>query len=312
MKRIIATIAAFVSAAAMLSAQEVDLASTTELYNSGAEAYQLGEKATALKYFQSALAGALQLGDEGADLAADCKNLIPQVSFGIAKDLINEAKYDEAVEALNAAVAIAKEYGADDVATDAANYIPKVYMSMGGTALNAKNYAAAAEAYRKVLEITPADGVAALRLGTALKGAGDMEGAIAAFDIAKENGQQEEVAGQLKTIYLKQASEALKAKKYDEAIELAGKVNEIAENAQAYQIAAQAANNAGKVKDAIAGFEKYLELAPTAKNASQITYLLGTLYQKDKNNAKAKECYNKVLGDAKYGAYAQKALQSLK
>ena len=139
-----------------------------------------------------------------------------------------------------------------------------------------------------------------------------MDGAIAAFEIASANGQEAEVKSQLKTIYLKQASEALKAKKYDEAIELAGKVNEIAENAQAYQIAAQAASNAGKVKDAIAGFEKYLELAPTAKNASQITYLLGTLYQKDKNNAKAKECYNKLLGDAKYGAYAQKALQSLK
>ena len=59
-------------------------------------------------------------------------------------------------------------------------------------------------------------------------------------------------------------------------------------------------------------FEQYLEAAPNAKNAGQVAYTVGALYQQAKNNAKAKEFFAKAVNDPKYGADAKKALAALK
>ena len=92
----------------------------------------------------------------------------------------------------------------------------------------------------------------------------------------------------------------------------AAKVNDYTENAQAWQIAGQASQAAGKNNDAIKYFEKYLAAAPDASNAGAIAYTVGALYQQAKNNAKAKEYYTKAASDPKYGAEAKKMLDALK
>ena len=146
----------------------------------------------------------------------------------------------------------------------------------------------------------------------ALNGAGKLDEAKAAFETAAANGQEATANKQLGNIYLKEAAAALKAKKYADAVTAAAKVNDYTENAQAWQIAGQASQLAGKNNDAIKYFEKYLEAAPTASNAGQIAFTLGALYQQAKNNAKAKEFYSKATGDPKYGAEAKKMLDALK
>ena len=65
-----------------------------------------------------------------------------------------------------------------------------------------------------------------------------------------------------------------------------------------------------KTNDAIKYFEQYLDAAPTAKNAGQVAYTVGALYQNAKNNAKAKEYYQKAVASGY--ADAQKALAALK
>ena len=147
----------------------------------------------------------------------------------------------------------------------------------------------------------------------ALNGAGNTEEAISTFLLAKDKGKEKDAVKQLCNIYTKQAAASLKGKKFAEAVEAAGKIIDLnPENAQAYQIAGQASQLAGKNADAISYFEKYLELAPTAKNAGQIAYTVGALYQSAKNNAKAKEYYQKAVTDPKYGAEAATLLNSLK
>ena len=84
------------------------------------------------------------------------------------------------------------------------------------------------------------------------------------------------------------------------------------QNPSAFYIAGMASQYASKNADAIKYFEQYLEAAPTAKNAGQVAYTVGALYQNAKNNAKAKEFYGKAVSDPKYGADAQKALSALK
>ena len=309
MKKLIATIAAFTVALGAAFAQ--DLAAVTEVYNAGAEAVST-DKAAALKSFEEALKLAEALGDEGKEIVANCKNIIPNIRMSLAKDLVKESKFDEAVAALQEVEKVAEAYEAFDVADEAKTLVPQVKMSHAGNLLNGKDYDGAAAIYKEVLDADPANGNAALRLGVALNGAGKLEEAKAAFETAAANGQEATANKQIGNIYLKEAAAALKEKKYADAVAAAAKVNDYTENAKAWQIAGQASQAAGKNNDAIKYFEKYLEAAPTASNAGAIAFTVGALYQGAKNNAKAKEFYTKAAGDPKYGAEAKKMLDALK
>ena len=309
MKKLIATLATL--AVALGSAFAQDLAAVTELYNAGAESISIN-KESALKSFEEALKQAEALGEEGQEVVANCKNIIPNLKLSIAKDLVKASQFDEAIEALKDVEKVAKEYGAEEVEVEAESLIPQIKMSKANGLYKAKDYDAAAAAFQEILDADPTNGNAAFYRGAALVGAGKNAEAIAAFEIAAANGQEAKANQQIGNIYLKDAANALKAKKYADAVAAAAKVNDYKEDAQAWQIAGQASQLAGKNNDAIKYFEKYLEAAPTASNAGAIAYTVGALYQGAKNNAKAKEFYNKALSDPKYGAEAKKMLDALK
>ena len=309
MKKILATIATLVVALGTVSAQ--DLAAVTELYNSGAEAISV-DKASALSSFEQALKLAEALGEEGQEIVANCKNIIPNLKLSLAKDLVKESKFDEAIAALQDVQKVAEAYEAFSVVDEAAGLIPQIKLSKANGLYKAKDFEAAAAAFKEILDADPTNGSAAFYMGAALTNAGKTEEAKAAFETAAANGQEANAKKQLGTIYLKEASAALKAKKFADAVSAAVKANEYAPNAQALQVAGQASQLAGKNNDAIKYFEQYLEAAPTAANAGAIAYTVGALYQTAKNNAKAKEFYTKALTDPKYGAEAKKMLDALK
>lgn len=309
MKKFIATLATIVVALGSAFAQ--DLAAVTELYNSGAEAIST-DKAGALKSFEAALSLADALGEEGQEIVANCKNIIPNLRLSLAKDLVKASQFDEAIAALQELEKVAEAYEALDVLNEATTLIPQVKMSKANNLYKAKEYDAAAAAFQEILDAEPTNGNAAFYKGAALVGAGKNAEAIAAFELAAANGQEANANKQIGNLYLKEAANALKAKKYADAVTAAAKVNDYTENAQAWQIAGQASQAAGKNNDAIKYFEKYLEAAPTASNAGAIAYTVGALYQQAKNNAKAKEFYTKAASDPKYGAEAKKMLDALK
>ena len=309
MKRLIATIAVFTIALGAAFAQ--DLAAVTEVYNAGAAAVST-DKASALKSFEEALKQAEALGEEGQEIVTNCKNIIPNIRMSLAKDLVKESKFDEAVAALQEVEKVAEAYEALDVLDEAKTLIPQIKMSKANGLYKAKDYVAAADAFKEILDADPTNGNAAFYMGAALLGAGKNDEAKAAFEVAAANGQEANANKQIGNIYLKEAAAALKEKKYAAAVTAAAKVNDYTENAQAWQIAGQASQAAGKNNDAIKYFEKYLEAAPTASNAGAIAYTVGALYQGAKNNAKAKEFYTKAASDPKYGAEAKKMLDALK
>ena len=310
MKKLIVTLAAL--AVAFGSAFAQDLAAVTEIYNAGAEAVSAGEKENALKSFEEALKLAEALGEEGQEVVANCKNIIPNLKLSLAKDLVKASKFDEAITALVEAEKVAEEYEAFSVADEAKGLVPQVKLSKANGLYKAKEYDAAAAAFQEILDADPTNGTAAFYKGAALLSAGKTEEAKAAFELAAANGQEANANKQLGNIYLKEASAALKAKKYADAVSSALKANEFAPNAQALQVAGQASQAAGKNADAIKYFEQYLEAAPTASNAGAIAYTVGALYQTAKNNTKAKEFYTKAASDPKYGAEAKKMLEALK
>ena len=281
MKKFILAIAAAFMAASMASAQ--DMAQATELYNNGATAISMKNWTEALDCFQKALEMGKTIGADADELVANCKNAIPGVSLEIAKDLIKDAKYDEAAVKLDEVAKIATEYENAEVAEKAKELVPQMWMQKGVDALKLKDFATAADGFAKSYAADTTAGKTALYLGQALGAQGKTEEAI----------------------------EALKGQKFADAVKAAEKANSYVENATAYLIAGQSSQKLSKNADAIKYFEKYLEMKPDAKNAPAITFTVAALYQGAKNNAKALEYYKKVQDDPKFGAQAKQMIASL-
>lgn len=310
MKKIFLFFAAAFMAAGVASAQDINKA--IELANNGNEAFQLGEYQLALDAFKQSLAIAEGLGEAGAEHAGTCKTAICTIYLANAKNLLKAGDYDGALAKLNETVTTAEGYGATETVSEAQELIPNVYMAQGNAALKAKDMASAVAAYTKVTELNPANGDAYLRLGRAFASTGKVNEAVAAYEKAAANGEEADAKKQLSNLYLKLAQAAAKAKDNKGTIDNALKANEYLENANAYKLAASAAQKMGNNAQCIEFYEKYLAVKPNAKDAAGVTFTIAALYQQIGNKAKAIENYTKVASDPQYGAGAQEQLKVLK
>ncbi len=214
MKKFFLIFAAAAMAAGTMSAQDIN--QVTETYNNGAMELQMGNKDAALEHFKSALTMAETLGEDGAEIADNCRNYIPVVMLSMAKDLIKADNFDAAAEQLNMTVETAELYGNIETAEEAKTLIGQVNMMKANDLLNAKDFAGAAEAYKQVVAADSTNGMAALRLGMALNGAGQQAEAEEAFLLSARHGQDKNAYKQLSNMYVKTAAAQLKAKKYEE------------------------------------------------------------------------------------------------
>ena len=313
MKKLILVLATALLSAGIMSAQ--DLAQATEMYNNGANALTTGDKKAALEYFQKAYEMGKAIGDEAEELVKNCKQAIPTVMLSMAKELSNNKEYDNALERLQAAITVAKDFAVSEVEEEATSLLPQIElmkdMDAANDAFNAKDLAGAAALYNKVLEADPSNGPASIRLVQCLANAGKIDEAKAALATAEANGQGENAKKVIGGALLKVAASDLKEKKFAEALANAVQVNDYMENAQAFLVAGQASQQLKKNADAIKYFEQYLAAAPTAKNANAITFTVGALYQGAGNKAKALENYKKVVNDPKLGVQAKQMIDAL-
>ena len=303
-------IAAVAMTAGIASAQDIN--SVTETYNNGAMELEMGNKEAALGYFQAALTAAEELGEEGMQIADNCKNTIPVLMNSIAKDYIKAEQFDAALEQLNKTIEASELYGNADEAAEAKTLINQTLMAKGNSLINAKDFAAAIEVYNQVMAAEPTNAMAALRLGMAYGATGNTEEAEKAYLVAAENGKEKDAYKQLSNLFVKQAAAVLKSKNYAKAIELALKSNEYLENATAMKVAGTAASALQKNAEAISYLEKYLELSPNAKDAAQMKYTIAATAQVMGDNAKAKEYYTAILSDPKFGPTAKQMLETIK
>ena len=310
MKKIFLLFAAVVMAAGVASAQ--DLNKAIEAANHGNEAFQVGEYGIAIESFQNSLKIAEALGEEGAEHANTCKVALCNIHLAHAKSLIKASDFDAALNKLNETITVAEGYENAETATDAKALIPQVYMQKGNTAYKAKDMANAISSYAKVTEIDPTNGNAYLLLGRAYAAVGQGDNAVAAYEAAAANGEEKDAKKQLSNYFLKKAQAVMKTKDFKGVIENALKANEYLENANAYKLAASAAQNLGDNAKCIEYYEKYLEVKPNAKDAAGVTFTIAALYQKAGNKAKAIENYTKVASDPQFGPGAQEQLKTLK
>ena len=308
MKRLFVTIAALALAGAVASAQDYNAG--IEAFNAGATALETN-KTEALNSFMSALAQFQACEEEeAAEMVTKCKEIIPNTILSIAKEQINGAEYDAAVETLAKAEAVAKEYGNEDTAAEAAGLIPNVYMRKGSSLIKAKDFANAIPAFQKVTELTPDNGQAFLLLGQATMQTGDLDGAIAAFLKANEFGQEAKTGKLLSNCFLKKGQAAMKAGKNDDAIAAFEESNKFLETANAYKLIANIYTKSGKSANAIEAYKKYLEIDPNAKDSADIILTIAATAQKAGDKATAKEYYKKLAG-TKHAAMAEAQLKTL-
>ena len=313
MKKIILAMAAFACSMSLMTAQ--DLATATATYNSGAEALTMGNKTSALEYFQKALTMAEALGDEGADVVANCKSAIPSVILSIGKEFYNNKDFSNAKAKFVEAAEVAKKYGNQEVTAEVESLLltvgKRIALAKVNDAMKTKDIAGVLAGYEEAMAIDTTDANTALKYGQFLGNAGKFDDAVKYLELAARHGQEGNAKAVLSTTFLKKAAAQLKAGKYADAVTFAEKAISYKENAQAYLIAGQASQKANKNADAIANFEKYLEAAPTAKNAGAIAFTVGALYQQTGNKAKAVEFYKKVEADPQFGAQAKTLITSL-
>ena len=307
MKRFFVAIAALGLAAAVASAQDFNAA--VDAYNAGAQAMETN-KTEALAQFRSALEQAKACTEEEApEFVTKCKTAITGALLSIAKEQINEAAYDEAIATLNEAKATAAEFEQEDVVSEAASLVNNVYMRKGSTLLQNKDFAGAAATLKELVALNPEDAKANLLLGQALMQV-DITAAIEALTKANELGEAN-AAKLLSSAYLREGQTLLKAGKNLEAVAALEKSNSFGESANAYKLIASAYTKAGKSKESINAYKKYLEVSPNAKDAADIMFTIAATAQKAGDKATATEYYKKLAG-TKYAAQAEAQLKTLK
>ena len=223
----------------VMSAQ--DLATATSTFNSGAEALAANNKTGALEYFQKALSIAEALGEEGKDVAENCKNAIPSTILSIGKELYNNKDFAGAKARFEEAAKVATEYGNTEVSDEVAELLPtvskRIALAKVNDAMKAKDINGVIAAYEEAVALDTTDANTALKFGQFLGNAKKYDEAVKYLEMAGRNGQEGNAKSLLSTTFLKNAADQLKAGKYADAVALAEKANSYKENAQAYLVA---------------------------------------------------------------------------
>lgn len=296
----------FLTAAVVLFAGSVfaqDMTQAGELYQKATEAYQAGNEMEAVKGFKEALKIAAAAGDEGIEMVEGCKDMIPNILLSAAGKMVAAKDYAKAEETYNEALAAAKEYGKDAAIKSAETKLAQIPMQQGGDALNAGQTAEAIGFFKKAIERNPENAKAYLFMGMAENKAGNIAEAETALLKAKELGE-EKAAPTLVNMYVAGANEALKAKKFNDAIATAEKALAFGENPTASLIAGNAAYQAKS-------WAKAANHLKNAKPSAQINYMIANSYQSAGNKGQACVYYKKILGDAKFGPTAKSKIAQL-
>ncbi|MCF0177947.1 MAG: tetratricopeptide repeat protein [Bacteroidales bacterium] len=291
-----------------------DLESLTNAYNSAAATLSDGNNQEALNMFNKALDAATALGEEGADILQNCKEIIPKILLSMGKDAASSNSFDEAANFFKQAAAKATEYANNaEVISETASLISQVMMAKGSSLLNAKKYKEAADAYQAIIDSDASNGVAYLRKGMALAAEGsDADAAVEALTKAVENGQADAAKKQLATLYLKKAVACQKDKDMKGMLENAQLSAENNDSANAQKLIGTAALSLKQNKLAAEAFEAYLALNPNAADKAQTIYQIGTALMNAGDNAKACSYFKQIKGDAKWGEAANYYVTTLK
>ena len=312
MKKLVLILSSAFISFSVMSAQ--DLESATNAYNEGATALNDGNYQLAIEKFESALTMAAAIGSDADELAANCKKTIPALYIQIAKGLINDKNYAEALSSLETASAKAGEYAQEESIQEAKEITAVVYLAQGQGELKDKDFAGAADHFQKAAEADPSNGQAWLLLGQSAVRSGDENAAFAAFDKAKELGLGDKVEKEMAKYYYGVSVASYKAKKFTEAYEAGVKASSYnaPEGVKALSIAGKAAYAAKKYAETVDCLTKYIAGNPQAKDMNQTLYQIADSLEKLGKKSDACGYFKQIpASDANFGAYAAGKIKEL-
>lgn len=290
-----------------------DMASVVESFNAAATALNEKNYESALTQFNTVLEQATALGEEGAEVANNCKESIPKILLQLGKAAAEAKDFDAAVDFFNKATDKALDFANNDaVVAEAQKLVPQMLNAKAGALLNAKDYAAAVEVYKAIVEKDEANGAAWFRMGQALAADDKADEAVEAFTKAAENGQEANAKKQLANIYLKKAVACQKEKDMKGMLENAQLSAQNNDSANAQKLIGTAALSLKQNQVAAEAFEAYLALNPEASDKAQTIYQIGTAYMGAGNNGKACSYFKQIKSDAKWGEAATYYITTLK
>ena len=275
MKKILVSLAVVLCSAAMVSAQDLETVTTT--YNNAAAAIA-ENKTEAIKLFEEALSGAEALGEDGAAIVDQCKEILPKLYVSVAKEAVAAKDFTTAISKFKVAEDIAEQYGDEEAKAEVAEIMPKIFIQLGASQLKE----------------------------------GNMDAAIETFEEALELGQTDVASKQLSNIYVKKAAAAQKAKDLKGAMEMAQRSIEYLDNATAQKLLGLSALSLKQNKVAADALKAYLALSPEAKDKVQIMYQLGTALVAAGENGEACGYFKQIAQDAKWGEAARYQITTLK
>ena len=121
MKKIFLTVMVALCTMGIVAAQ--DLEKATEIYNNAAAAIETN-KAEAINLFEQALEMAGTLGEEGAEIATQCKGILPKLYISLGKELYGDKDTDGAIAKFQKAAEVGEKFGDAEVVEEAKELIP--------------------------------------------------------------------------------------------------------------------------------------------------------------------------------------------
>ncbi|MGE0077707.1 MAG: tetratricopeptide repeat protein [Bacteroidales bacterium] len=290
-----------------------------DAYNSAATTYKQDPK-SALENLNKAIQICEQLGEEGTEVKTNSESLTPSVYFELAMSSYKQKDLQGTLDNLEKAEETAVKYNVGAIKSRVEKTIPKLYNVMGNTKFKEDKFEEAIKNYTKALNFN-ADFVDPLigltlsyeKLGDEAKMLEYIDKTIEAAKKANDNKTADETTIKAKNFFLKQADDAQKNQKYEDAIVSLNNVLKYDSNDNdVYRLLAVNYNRVEKWNEGIEAALKAIDLKTgTADEKAELYFLLATAYQKINDNAKACEAYK----NAAYGTYKPNAdyqIQQLK
>ena len=254
-------------------------------YNQGVKLAN-SEPTQAISLFEKAVSIAEKLDTNGTDILKKATSKLPGLYYNVSASIAKEKKYSEAIASFEKTIEVATKYENEKIVKASKKTLPKMYYAQGSGKLKAKDYAGSIADFDKSLALNPGYLKANYMKAVALKNTGEIDAALAEFDIAIEKGDEKMIARSKKGAYnaLKGHGKKLNASKdYTNAIKYLTMATE---------------KYAPVGKDA----------ADTAKKNAGVHFELGKAYWAKGNKAKACASYKK----AAHGQYKANADYQLK
>jgi tetratricopeptide (TPR) repeat protein len=288
-----------------------------EAYNTGATMIN-EDPAGALEHLYRALEISEDLEFEGKETKELAESLIPRAHWQLAMNLYREKKMYETLDQLEKAQETSKKYGDRATLGRVDRIIPQLYNQMGNNEYRSNNFEKAIDYYKKAIGVKADYPDPYLGISLSYEKQEDfnnmleyLKKTIEVSNQTNDRTKADDALRKAKGFLLRNADEAQKAKKYQEAIEWFTQSLEFDNNDGSVFFVL--AVNYGELKqwDKVIEFSLLaLENANGSLDQAGIHYQMGTAYQNLGKNAEACKSFSNALSGS-YRAAAEYQMKEI-